>query len=98
MILIFGFRSSIERLATLLLQCQRCQTPAAHHIRRWRKRFTLFFIPTFTLQKKHFVSCTMCGSDFLVAQEEAERLVALALAQADPAPAPASDAFTSHVS
>jgi len=80
MLLIWGFRSSIARLATLLLQCGVCRTPAAHHVTKVRKWFTLFFIPVIPYKTVHFTTCTYCGADLEISAEEATRLEAAAAA------------------
>ena len=84
MLLIWGFRSSIARLAALLLQCGVCRTPAAHHVTKLRKWFTLFFIPVIPYKTVHFTTCTYCGADLEISAEEATRLEAAAAATSRP--------------
>jgi hypothetical protein len=74
MLLIWGFRSTVAHLATLMLTCGACRTPAAHHVRRMRRWFTLFFIPVIPYKTVYFTTCTYCGVDLKLTQEEATRL------------------------
>jgi hypothetical protein len=83
-LLIWGFKTYGQRLATLLLTCQRCHTPAAHHVARYVRKFTLFFIPLFPVGKDHVVTCTYCGLESVVPQPQAEHYVQMAQQQAAP--------------
>jgi uncharacterized Zn finger protein len=83
-LLIWGFKTYAERLSTLLLTCQRCSTPAAHHVVRYVRKFTLFFIPLFPVGRDHLVTCTYCGAESMVTQQQAEHYVTMAQHQAAP--------------
>ena len=74
--IIFGFRTTVALLATLLVQCARCHTPAAHHVRRLRRWFTLFFIPLIPYRTQYVTTCTYCGAELVIPEHEALRLAA----------------------
>src|SRR5579872_2597488 len=79
-----GMRTSVERLATLLLRCGRCGVDAAHHVTRSRRRFTLFFVPLFTVRTAYQTTCTYCGVAVTIDEQEADRLAAMASASPRP--------------
>jgi hypothetical protein len=83
-LIIWGFKTYVDRLATLLLPCARHGAPAAHHVDRYGRKFTLFWIPLWRTRTQHVVTCTYCGLESPVPQQEAERLVAMATQQVAP--------------
>jgi hypothetical protein len=87
MILIWGTRNMLAVLATVLLQCRSCGTPAAQRVQRLRTWFTLFFIPIFPIRNRYFLTCTYCGVDTRITGDEAERLQASQAAPPDGRPA-----------
>jgi hypothetical protein len=87
MLIIFGWRTTLAHVATLLVQCSHCQTPAAHHVRKLRRWFTLFFIPLIPYKTVHYTTCTYCGVELVISGEEAQRLAAAAQPEVPSAPA-----------
>ena len=61
MFLLLGFRAVVARLATLVMQCPQCHRAAKHQLVRRRSRFTVFFVPLFTVRTRHYLVCTLCG-------------------------------------
>lgn len=88
MLIIWGFKTYIDRLATLLLPCVRHGAPAAHTVDRHVRKFTLFWIPLWRTRTQHVVTCTYCGLETAVPEQEAERLGSQAAAQQQPMPPP----------
>jgi uncharacterized Zn finger protein len=70
--LIFGFRVTSALLATITYLCDRCGQPAAHHLVKRQRKFTLFFIPLFPVSTKYTDTCTYCGRVLEVPREQAE--------------------------
>ncbi|MFB8267211.1 MULTISPECIES: zinc-ribbon domain-containing protein [unclassified Streptomyces] len=84
--IIFGTRGYLYQLAMLTFVCGNCGNPAAHALRKYVTKFTLFFVPLFPISTRYRSQCTFCGIEHQVAKEQAEALLAQASA---PAPHPA---------
>jgi zinc-ribbon family len=78
MLIIFGMRSRVKNLGTLLLVCRRCNTPAANRVMRVERWFTLFFIPIIPVSKKYRLTCTFCGGVTSISKEDALQFEAAA--------------------
>ena len=78
MFLLFGTRASETILTVVTFVCGYCQTSAAHRVFQRRTRFTLFFIPLFTVSTSYFVDCSHCGGTTKLTKEQADRSVARA--------------------
>jgi hypothetical protein len=69
--LIWGFRLYRTVLATFVYVCDSCSTPAAHHLVKRVRKFTLFFIPLFPVGTK-YDTCTMCGRVTTLTKEQVD--------------------------
>ncbi|MGH8922101.1 MAG: DUF2510 domain-containing protein [Actinomycetes bacterium] len=96
MLIIWGFKNSVTTMAMLTLACRNGHT-AAHRLVRTTRRFTLFFIPLFSVRHRWFTICAQCGLDVAWQKEDAEAAAAhavaagggpVATAPTDPAAAP----------
>ena len=72
MFLIFGIGVSESLLATVFGPCETCGNQAAHRLSKHSRRFSLFFIPLFSVGTKYFDTCTACGRVREVSREQAE--------------------------
>ncbi len=72
MFLIFGIGVSESPLATPFVRCETCGNQAAHRLTKHTRRFSLFFIPLFSVGTKYFDTCTACGRIREVSPDEAE--------------------------
>ncbi|GHH53793.1 zinc-ribbon domain-containing protein [Streptomyces candidus] len=72
--IIFGTKGYVHQMAMLMLLCGQCGNPAAHALRKRVTKFTLFFVPLFTVSSKYTTQCTFCGAERRVERDEAERL------------------------
>ena len=70
--LIFGIGVSETPLATPFLRCEACGNQAPHRLTKQSRRFSLFFIPLFSVGSKYFDICTSCGRTLEVGREQAE--------------------------
>ena len=61
MLIIFGTRQYVTQLAMLTRACPHCGTQSAHPLRRISTKFTLFFVPLFTVRTRYETQCTYCG-------------------------------------
>jgi zinc-ribbon family len=90
MFIIWGFRSFVTTLTTVFARCGKCGNPAAQRLSLVKRKFTIFFIPVFTLKKTYVMTCAMCGASFKITAEDAERLQAGAAAAAQHEAGPGS--------
>ena len=70
--LIIGFGVTETLLSTLVYTCETCGHHAAHQLSKQRRRFSLFFIPLFSVGTKYLDSCTVCGRVVEVSRDQAE--------------------------
>jgi hypothetical protein len=70
--LIIGFGVNEVLLATLVFRCEICGNHAAHQLTKQNRKFSLFFIPLFSVGTKYLDSCTACGRIIEVSKEQAE--------------------------
>jgi hypothetical protein len=75
-LLIWGTRRYVQQLLMTMLVCNNCHNPAAHALRKFTTKFTLFFIPLFPISTRHTLQCTYCGAVGELTKEQAEALVA----------------------
>jgi hypothetical protein len=74
--IIFGTRGYVIQLAILTFVCGNCGNPAAHTLRKYVTKFTLFFIPLFPVSTKFRTQCTFCGIEHRIPKEQAEAMLA----------------------
>lgn len=75
MLLIFGTKAYRDIRGVVTLVCQVCGHPAAHRLERLTTRFTLFFIPLFTVSSRYGMQCAMCSAETRLDRADAERLL-----------------------
>ena len=63
MLVIFGIRVTEDVLGVLRYVCETCGNEAAHRVLRRRRRFTLFFVPLFSVGTTYADICTWCARD-----------------------------------
>jgi hypothetical protein len=78
MLVIFGIKRLVRRLATVFAVCGQCGSPAAQVIVRRSTWFSLFFIPVIPLGSKYSSTCTLCGTATRLDKEQALHMVELA--------------------
>ncbi|MFE6847956.1 zinc-ribbon domain-containing protein [Streptomyces sp. NPDC057686] len=81
--IIFGTTVYLYQLAILMLTCRHCGNPAAHAVRKYVTKFTLFFVPLFPISTKCATQCTFCGMEQEVPKEWAEQSQAQAAGAPD---------------
>lgn len=74
MLVIFGTKAYASVLATVMAVCTVCGNPAAQRVEKRVTKFTVFFLPLFTISTRYAVQCAMCGAISRLDQAEAERL------------------------
>lgn len=71
MFLIFGTTLRDRILVTVAFVCEYCGRQAAQNVIESATKVSLFFIPLFTVSKRHFVACTNCGGTTALTREQA---------------------------
>ncbi|MET8472668.1 zinc-ribbon domain-containing protein [Streptomyces sp. NPDC006422] len=84
--IIFGTRGYAYQLAILTFVCGSCGNPAAHTLRKFVTKFTLFFVPLFPISTKYQAQCTFCGAAHQVPKEHVDGMLAQAAAPQPGAP------------
>jgi hypothetical protein len=70
--LIIGFGVTEVLLSTLVFTCEACGNHAPHQLTKQSRKFSLFFIPLFSVSTKYLDSCTACRRIIEVSKEQAE--------------------------
>jgi hypothetical protein len=74
--LIWGTRRTVQQLLMTMLVCNNCHNPAAHALRKFVMKFTLFFIPLFPINSRYQLQCTYCGYASELSKEQSQALQA----------------------
>jgi len=82
MLIIFGMRSKVKNLGTMLVVCRLCNTPAANRLIRVDRWLTLFFIRIVPVSRKYRLTCTFCGGTISISKEDALQFAEAAQVQA----------------
>jgi hypothetical protein len=64
----------MRQLAVLMLVCRVCGNTAAQQLWKRATKFSLFFIPLFSVRTRYLMGCGFCGSEYAVSRAEARRL------------------------
>lgn len=71
MFLLFGTTLRDRLLVTVRFICEYCRTDARQDVIETATKFSLFFVPLFTLGRRYSVQCTNCGGVTPLTQEQA---------------------------
>jgi predicted RNA-binding Zn-ribbon protein involved in translation (DUF1610 family) len=70
--LIIGIGVVEDLLATLVFSCETCGNHAAHQLTKQSRKFSLFFVPLFSVGTRYLDTCSACGRVIQVSKERAE--------------------------
>jgi hypothetical protein len=70
--LIIGFAATEALVSTLVYTCETCGNQGAHQLTKESRKFSLFFIPLFSIGSRYLDSCTVCGRIIEVSRQQAE--------------------------
>jgi hypothetical protein len=71
MLLIFGTTLRDRILAVVSFVCEYCGTHATQDVIESATKFSLFFIPLFTVSRRYVVVCSNCGGTTALTREQA---------------------------
>lgn len=66
---LFGNKGYYGSLGYIITKCPDCKMSVPFAVEQERKKFTVFFIPTFQYSRKQFMVCSNCRQVFEVADE-----------------------------
>lgn len=72
MFLLLGTSVRQALLTLVVFACRFCGRTVDQQVARRSTRFTLFFVPLFTVSKRYHVQCTNCGGVTDLTREQAE--------------------------
>jgi len=82
--IMIGYRWRTKLMASFPFECQTCNRNTIQVYGKNIKKFTLFMIPTVTLEVEPFVYCSECNTIMRVPYKQAEELDSRALQAAPP--------------
>jgi hypothetical protein len=75
-LIIFGLTGRHHLLGTISAVCERCGNQGAHHVTKYVRKFSVFFIPLIPLGARFDDTCTVCGRVRPLTREQADRATA----------------------
>ena len=69
MVFVWGQKGYHDLLGYIIWECPACETTGVFSVEQVRKKFTVYFIPTFSYSQKQFLVCTTCQATFEVPKE-----------------------------
>jgi len=73
-LLIFGLKRYVDRLAVVVLTCAVCGVSGPNTLWRRRTKLSLFFVPVLTVRRSSSAQCPACGSERRLGSGEARLL------------------------
>ena len=69
MVFVWGHKSYQDLLGYIIFECPACKTVGVFSVEQVRKKFTVYFVPTFSYSQKQYITCTTCQATFEVPKE-----------------------------
>lgn len=71
MFLLFGTTIREKVLAVVTFVCEYCRVRSSQDVIESATKFSLFFIPLFTVSRRYYVTCRNCGGTTVLTKEQA---------------------------
>ncbi len=81
MFVVWGNKGYVDHLGYVIFECPYCKQTGPFSVLQVRKKFTLYFIPTFSYSNKQFIECPYCQASYEVPKEEKQELAASIISQ-----------------
>jgi hypothetical protein len=81
MVLIWGRKGYTDHLGYIIKECPSCGQTNAFSVFQLRKKFTLYFIPTFSYSNKQILVCGSCSASFEVPNDKKEMVKSKIMSQ-----------------
>lgn len=82
MVFIWGNKGYTEHLGYVIQKCDSCKRTRPFSVFQVRKKFTVYFIPTFSYSNKQAIQCSLCQATFEVPSELKDKVKANLMSQA----------------
>lgn len=69
MVFVWGHKGYHDLLGYIIFECPACETTGIFAVEQAKKKFTVYFIPTFSYSQKQYITCTACQATFEVPKE-----------------------------
>ena len=69
MVFVWGTKGYGDFLGYVILECPACNIICPLAVEQVRKKFTVYFVPTFSYSSKQFMTCTTCQCSFEIKKE-----------------------------
>lgn len=69
MVILFGNKNYYDSLGYIIMKCPGCKTRGVFSVEQERKKFTVYFVPTFQYQSRQIITCKTCNQSFEVDKE-----------------------------
>ena len=66
MVFIWGNKGYSDHLGYVIYECPSCKQTCAFSVFQVRKKFTVYFVPTFSYSNKQLIQCALCQEAFEV--------------------------------
>lgn len=70
--IIWGRKGYSDFLGYVIMTCPKCGTQGPFEVYQFRKKFTLYLVPTFTYSSKQALVCCACQAKFEVPDDKKE--------------------------
>lgn len=81
MFLLFGTTVRRTLLVVVVFACGFCDKTVPQNVERLATKFTLFFVPLFTVSSRYTNQCSNCGGTTALTREQADHAVARSTAR-----------------
>lgn len=81
MVLIWGRKGYQQHLGLIVTECPRCMEHRPFNIYQYGKKFTLYFIPTFSYDKKQVAICGACSYAFEIPKDMKNELQSMLMSE-----------------
>jgi hypothetical protein len=69
MVFIWGTKGYGDFLGYIIFECPSCKTTCPFSVEQVKKKFTVYFIPTFSYSNTQYLTCTSCNASFKIPKE-----------------------------
>jgi len=81
MVLIWGRKGYQQHLGLIVTECPRCMEHRPFNVYQYGKKFTLYFIPTFSYDKKQVAICGVCSFAFEIPKDMKNELQSILMTE-----------------
>ena len=79
--IIWGNKGYTDHLGFIITECPACKQSTTLSVFQLQKKFTLYFIPTFSYSNEQYLVCNSCNASFKVPRELKEDLQSKIMSQ-----------------